>query len=727
MNACILAEGKQAVARYKSYKSMFLEVLVSGSLPQGKYKHAIPLYKVALQYRSDPSVLTALHTVFRSYDLYTPPAKLISQEESQFVETFMVDALELQQHEEFILMEDEVFDFKAEIRLIVHSQAFREFSRKVPFSAAFKPREKAILLAKHGTATFSKGSRPKRVKGYAPAIMGATAELKQSINTMLRDGRSYYDLLCDLGDAIGSHSWPSMKFPREAEPPSGPLRASLRRRVAFGNPGFKSRIIAIADYTTQYVLSPLHKWAFDVLSAIDSDYTFSHETGFQRLSEFTRDSKYVACFDLSNATDALPVALSKCVLQHVLPNGQVIAPMWIRVLCELPFNGKYYRVGQPMGLLSSWSVGLALTHHFVIWMAASRAGLLPEVLKNPKEFYGIVGDDVYIINPILAHYYSIIMNALGCKINLAKSLIVSEKRRVSEFAKRNSLEGDEISAISPRLIVKSFSDYACVRELILKLRSRVLLGPLKGSASSFDERALVDLYQLFGSDFIRASIGTMCTIPTYYAGLAELSSVIAPWPPMVRINFLVMKALTLLEYSLRSIYINASGQDVYNSLVLWSMEDLVPLSYFPRTQFIEFVRQQTIEAESLLGQRGLESNHLMAKLAQLVYDVCLSRYTPDEFQLLELEFLTELDSFVKPPSFSTKEAGRKEIRSLAFKVYKSVKHPLTDGKSFELMISRRLIMLLYKFKFVDTARPSREELYQRLFMTSDESPDLSVE
>jgi len=106
--------------------------------------------------------------------------------------------------------------------------------------------------------------------------------------------------------------------------------------------------------------------------------------------------------DLSNATDALSVTLSECVLSTLAPNGAEIAPLWRRVLTEIPFDKGYYRVGQPMGLMSSWSIGLALTHHFVVWMAANRAGILKEVLHSPKDYYGIVGDDIFICHPQLA-------------------------------------------------------------------------------------------------------------------------------------------------------------------------------------------------------------------------------------------------------------------------------------------------------------------------------------
>lgn len=71
--------------------------------------------------------------------------------------------------------------------------------------------------------------------------MGATAELKLAIHTRLTSGESYYDLLVRLGNAIGRSSLPSMTFKVAEEPPETPLSATLRRTIAFGEPGFKNQ------------------------------------------------------------------------------------------------------------------------------------------------------------------------------------------------------------------------------------------------------------------------------------------------------------------------------------------------------------------------------------------------------------------------------------------------------------------------------------------------------
>jgi len=56
------------------------------------------------------------------------------------------------------------------------------------------------------------------------------------------------------------------------------------------------------------------------------------------------------------------------------------------------------------------------------------------------------------------------MTALGVAINRNKSLLVTGNERVSEFVKRNSFDGDEITVLSPALITKSFLKTMCVLE-----------------------------------------------------------------------------------------------------------------------------------------------------------------------------------------------------------------------------------------------------------------------
>jgi len=77
----------------------------------------------------------------------------------------------------------------------------------------------------------------------------------------------------------------------------------------------------------------------------------------------------------------------------------------------------YYKVGAPMGCLSNWAM-LALTHHYLVQLAAKAAG-------HEKWFdeYLVLGDDIVIANHQVALEYQHLMLDIGVPINRSKSLI----------------------------------------------------------------------------------------------------------------------------------------------------------------------------------------------------------------------------------------------------------------------------------------------------------------
>lgn len=110
-----------------------------------------------------------------------------------------------------------------------------------------------------------------------------------------------------------------------------------------------------------------------------------------------------------------------------------------------------YAVGQPMGAYSSWAM-LAITHHYIVQEAARRAGLLSK--GGWFDGYELLGDDIVIFNEQVAKHYLEIMTGLGVEINLAKS-VISNPGNVVEFAKRTSVNGKDVSAISAKMILSA--------------------------------------------------------------------------------------------------------------------------------------------------------------------------------------------------------------------------------------------------------------------------------
>src|SRR6185369_12989707 len=185
--------------------------------------------------------------------------------------------------------------------------------------------------------------------------------------------------------------------------------------------GGKIRVFAAVDYWTQVIMKPLHDWLFAILKKIPQDATFHQgESVRQFASQLSKSSK-VFSYDLSSATDRLPLVLQVEVLSHLLKNPE-IAVLWGLLLVGRPYfvgrkkkhetmpkwngqgsppellsypmahavAGEYlsrvvdsgetittnnkvmYAVGQPMGELTSWAM-LAMTHHFIVQLSAMRA------------------------------------------------------------------------------------------------------------------------------------------------------------------------------------------------------------------------------------------------------------------------------------------------------------------------------------------------------------------
>lgn len=90
----------------------------------------------------------------------------------------------------------------------------------------------------------------------------------------------------------------------------------LGRLVALKEAAGKVRVIAIVDILTQWALAPLHELIFDILRTIPQDGTFDQEKPIFVLRDLLRekDDRFAASYDLSAATDCLPLDFQKIVL-----------------------------------------------------------------------------------------------------------------------------------------------------------------------------------------------------------------------------------------------------------------------------------------------------------------------------------------------------------------------------------------------------------------------------
>jgi hypothetical protein len=227
-----------------------------------------------------------------------------------------------------------------------------------------------------------------------------------------------------------------------------PVTAAVGKLHAKEEAAGKVRLFAMADAPTQWALYPLHSALLDQLKTIDQDGTFDQT----RPLSFLDGSQGLYSYDLTAATDRLPLSLQKLLLTGLI--GQGFSDAWAELLVGRTYgfrqlgyekwHGNYkYAVGQPMGAYSSWAM-LAVTHHFLVQASAWRAGVVPCGVWFTN--YAVLGDDIVIGNRAVAQAYLVLLKELGMPVNLHKSL-VSDKGTCLEFAKRTLYKGTDISPV----------------------------------------------------------------------------------------------------------------------------------------------------------------------------------------------------------------------------------------------------------------------------------------
>nr|QOX06058.1 RNA-dependent RNA polymerase [Lentinula edodes mitovirus 1] len=244
-------------------------------------------------------------------------------------------------------------------------------------------------------------------------------------------------------------------------------RLALKREAAG-----KVRIFAMVDPWTQWVLQPLHQAIFSSLKKIPMDGTFDQ---LKPLSRIPWGLTPLYSYDLSSATDRLPISLQRDLLSEFISVD--FAKNWADLLIERDFKvpqgmevvdldfkrplptSVRYRVGQPMGALSSWAM-LALTHHYIVQYCAWSTGVCP----SNKLFseYAVLGDDIIIWNKPVAVKYLRVLKNLGVEVGLAKS-VLSPKGIGLEFAKKTIVKGVDVSPIPLKEISAAHRSVSNVR------------------------------------------------------------------------------------------------------------------------------------------------------------------------------------------------------------------------------------------------------------------------
>lgn len=280
-------------------------------------------------------------------------------------------------------------------------------------------------------------------------------------------------------------------LPLSSNGPSCPFKATnwLGKLGFKQEPAGKVRVFAMVDPWTQWLMDRLHKAIFGLLERIPQDGTFDQLRPIHRLLEWQKASSEKSgrliplySFDLSAATDRLPIVLQKVLLSPFLTSWG--AELWACLMVgreyACPKTYKHsdgfnqplsatgfvqYATGQPMGALSSWAM-LAFLHHALVQWAAFKAGSLT-TSKLWYEGYAILGDDVVIAGKKVAREYLAIMKALDVGIGDHKSL-VSRRGNALEFAKRTFFEGKDVSMVPFAEFVIGRLSLAGLMELVRK-------------------------------------------------------------------------------------------------------------------------------------------------------------------------------------------------------------------------------------------------------------------
>jgi hypothetical protein len=256
-------------------------------------------------------------------------------------------------------------------------------------------------------------------------------------------------------------------------PDIDPVHSKLHFLYEKGN---KCRVIAIVDYYTQEALSHIHTVLAEILKGLPMDYTFDQEAGFKKVLDWSQSSSHTLySFDLSAATDRLPLSLQEDLLSHIF--GVREAAAWASLISSRNWSTPMstivrYKVGQPMGTKSSFPM-LALTHHIIVQMCALKAGL------TGFNEYAILGDDIVIAHSGVAKHYTKYMLDLGVGINMNKSVLpTNEAFSGAEFASRLAMNGVDLSPLPIKLFSKVFTDSEYLPQLQNELsRSLGTLNP----------------------------------------------------------------------------------------------------------------------------------------------------------------------------------------------------------------------------------------------------------
>jgi len=285
-------------------------------------------------------------------------------------------------------------------------------------------------------------------------------------------------------ELIQKHNYPAFPNVKVDAPSAETLGQLAFKEEAAG----KIRVFALVDVWTQSALKPIHEMIFKFLKGLPNDATFNQDASVQRCIEKVKISGRSWGFDLSAATDRLPIKLQQHILHPLIGKEQSV--LWSKILVDRdytindPDTEKYgeslrYAVGQPMGALSSWGM-LAVCHHLIVQLAYQHTiGKGHNFLNYSNHWYDnyeLLGDDIVIFDEKVSIAYLNLMRNFGVEINLKKSVCANNAS--FEFAKVTYSQGSIVSAISWKMFISQNSNMGRVAILFHLLSKRSVKRPI---------------------------------------------------------------------------------------------------------------------------------------------------------------------------------------------------------------------------------------------------------
>jgi len=223
-------------------------------------------------------------------------------------------------------------------------------------------------------------------------------------------------------------------------------------------------------------MQPVHKLLTSILKSLPNDGTSNQTLSYERARKKSIEAGCSYGYDLSAATDRLPISIQVSILAGLFEAIGVkpvdslrLASLWRDILTSRQFyvpqppkgtvvpegtpSHVSYEVGQPMGALSSFNM-LAITHHLIMQYVAQSVGFV----RGNKwcDAYEITGDDIVIFDPLLASNYVETMESLGLEINQKKSVVATNKA-CGEYLKKTWLRNIDVSMISWKQLYQNHS------------------------------------------------------------------------------------------------------------------------------------------------------------------------------------------------------------------------------------------------------------------------------